>query len=517
MKTSHIIPRDILADLFCVIIWQTFMLKPWALNLIAFLCGAVVMVLELIGSRVLAPYVGTSVFTWTSLIGLMLAALSIGYWYGGRWADKHADDQHLALILFLSGLGIVWTTYAQRFVPHLPALLSDVRVSALAASFILFTPATVCLGMITPLLVKRKVEDLSTTGQTVGDVYAFSTIGSIVGTFLGGFLLISYFGTNAILFGLAAILFLLAGWAHPARPWKSALVVFLLLSANTVAFVWIKPAPIPLGSTSTLVADVDTTYSRFWIYDQSSGDQTVRYLTNNRRLVQSAMFLDSGEPTFLYIKAYDLAQTFNPDAKHTLMIGAGGFIYPNHFLKTYPEKTMDIVEIDSALEGLARRFFSFEDRGRARIYAEDGRTFLNRTTETYDAILLDAFGSDMSMPFQLATQESVQKISEHLSPNGTVLVNIFGATEGRRASFLKDEYATYQSVFPFVYVLPMYPHIPSTIPQNILLIASKTALTLPPGTGPQGIGTLTPLVTDGRRPFTDAFAPIERDLIDLHS
>lgn len=497
---------------------ELLMLKRMLLFFAAFVSGAAVMVLELAGSRVLAPYVGTSVFTWTSLIGLMLAALSAGYWWGGKWADRHPDDRHLAVILLLASVATAWVVYAQRFIPDPARISADIRLATIYASFVLFAPATVLLGMVTPMLVKRQIKELATSGSAVGNLYACSTIGSIVGTFLGGFLLISYFGTNAILFGLSIVIAILGSLFLPYRPAKSAAALALIAALHTTAYVFIGPAGIPLGPDTRLLADIDTSYGRFWVFDRLNGGHPIRLITNNRKVFQSAISVDTGEPVFPYILAYDLASVFRPQTQHVLMIGAGAFVYPNHFLKANPEKTMDIVEIDGALKGIAERLFSFDGRGRARIFTEDGRTFLNRPGDAYDAVLVDAFLGDSVPPFQLTTEEAVRGIGRRLGENGVVLVNVIGSLEGPRSSFLRAEYATYKTVFPYVYVLPTQGMRSADTPQNVMLVAARAPLSLPKGAGPGGIGALTELPAPYGEPvLTDDFAPVERYSAELHS
>src|SRR3989338_3386296 len=177
------------------------MIKFWQkisrLEIIVFIAGALVMILELIGSRLLAPYLGTSIFVWTALIGIVLGALSLGYYLGGRFSAKNPSLAFLCLILFLAGLAIFLVAIFKDFILFYSTYFG-VKSGAVFATIILFALPGVLLGMISPYAVRLKIKDLESSGGIAGNLYALSTIGSIVGTFLAGFYLIPTFGSNQI-------------------------------------------------------------------------------------------------------------------------------------------------------------------------------------------------------------------------------------------------------------------------------------------------------------------------------
>src|SRR5665648_670250 len=171
-------------------------ISKYLLEIVVFVCGAVVMIFELVGSRVLGPYFGTSIFVWTSLIGIILGSLSIGYYLGGKIADKKSSFKSLSLIIFLAAISIGLTVLIKDFwLFVLQNSFTDIRTSSVLASLGLFLPASVFLGMVSPYAVKLKIKNLDTSASTVGNLYAISTTGSIFGTFLAGFYLIPHFGT----------------------------------------------------------------------------------------------------------------------------------------------------------------------------------------------------------------------------------------------------------------------------------------------------------------------------------
>ncbi len=174
------------------------------------------MIYEIIGSRILSPYIGTSTYTWTSLIGVILAALSFGYWLGGKWADKKPDIKILAAAIFIAGGLFAVTILLKDFILAIISQNSlPLELKSIIAALLLFAPASVFLGFVTPYAVKLKTKTLDETGQTVGRLYALSTIGSIVGTFSAGFFLIPFVGSTRTLYFIAGSLILLSVFIAP--------------------------------------------------------------------------------------------------------------------------------------------------------------------------------------------------------------------------------------------------------------------------------------------------------------
>jgi predicted membrane-bound spermidine synthase len=197
-------------------------MRKFFLEIIVFICGAVVMAFEIIGSRMLGPYVGTSIFVWTGIIGVILLCLSLGYYYGGKIADKKPDFKLLAMIILFAGLFIgISTLIKDGLFSMLLNVFSNVKLISLLASFILFSIPSVLLGMVSPFAARLKIKTLDKSGSAVGNLYAISTLGSITGTFLAGFYLIPSFGVTSILYLLAIILVL------------SALLLYFIYRNNT--------------------------------------------------------------------------------------------------------------------------------------------------------------------------------------------------------------------------------------------------------------------------------------------
>ncbi len=447
-------------------------LSTYTLEATVFIVGAVIMIFELVGSRVLGPYFGTSIFVWTSLIGIILGSLSLGYYQGGKIADRHASLKGLSLIIFQAGVFIaLMIIFKDILLSFLHSLLPGIRLSSVLAAFVLFFPASFALGMVAPYAAKLKLDNLSNAGTTIGNLYAISTTGSIVGTFLCGFFLIPHFGTNALLTTLSLTLILVSLLLF-VRPIKKVdvLVVIICLAG------WHFSNGLTLVAGTHNFVDIDTAYNRIWIYDMPKGDagDIVRVMGINNE-DHSSMFLDSDELTNEYLKYYHLARHFNPEFQSALLLGGAGYSYPKDYLVQYPEATMDVVEIDPKVTALAKQYFRLEEDPRLAIYHEDARVFLNRTENKYDVIYGDAFGSRYSIPYQLTTVEAVQKMHDALSDDGIVILNLISSIEGDKGQFLRAEYATYASIFPQNFVFPIDNSDNGQATQNIVMISLKSA------------------------------------------
>ncbi len=423
------------------------------------------MILELAGSRILAPHVGTSIIVWTSLIGIILGSLSLGYYLGGKIADRKAAHRILAFIIFSAAILITLTAIIKNpILTFVGAYVFDLRTASILSTIILFTPASVVLGMIAPYAIKLKLKNLSSTGRTVGNLYAISTIGSIVGTFLAGFVLITFFGNTNLLLILATTLVLTSLLA------TSNIKLKAIITAITV--IGIVGFALQTGETTEAI-ELNTTYSYIKIYDGILNSKEVKIMKINNNF-HSAMYLDSPELVFEYTKYYRLIDHFAPNLKTALMIGGGAYSYPKDFLASHPKATLDVVEIDAELTQLAKEHFELKDDPRLTIYHEDGRTFLNRTENLYDAIMIDAFSSSLAVPYHLTTLENVENLERALNDDGVVIMNIISEIEGEGGKFLRAEYHTYKEVFPVVHLFPVQFPETGNIRQNVMLVATKS-------------------------------------------
>lgn len=448
-------------------------LRQTLLDVAVFVCGALVMAFEIIGSRVLAPFIGASTYVWTSLIGVILASLSLGYWLGGRMADRRPDVRILASVIFIAG-GLISVTVLVKeivlsFVASAPV---GVELRSVIASLLLFAPASVCLGFVTPYAVKLRMSSLADSGKTVGRLYALSTVGSIVGTFAAGFFLIPFVGSVRTLYLISACLIGVSLLLAPLALTRTTIGVFVIYVLSIVSS---EASSYMLNRSNDLI-DTDTEYSRVRVFrtTEPHSGKPIEAIATDPYFVQSAMLLDSDELAFEYSRYYHLARHFTPGFRNVLVIGGAGYSVPKEFLRKYADASIDVVEIDPGMTDIARRYFRLRDDPRLNIIHEDGRTFLNRAESSkYDVVIMDAFGSSFSVPYQLTTVEAVREMRRTLKDDGVMIFNLGSAIRGQASRFLQSELATYRAVFRKVMVFKVNAEYPDDRLQNLIIVAAS--------------------------------------------
>ena len=445
--------------------------------MLIFIAGMLSMSFEIAGARILGPFFGSSVFVWTSLIGVIMGSLSIGYWLGGVVSINKTSFSFLSYLLAISALFILITAIGNIYVlERVLKYVHGFRLRTVVGSALLFGPASILFGMILPYGVRLTMDRLSSSGLTVGKLYALSTFGSILGTFFTGFVLMPLLGFENILFLIAAVLvvfsfvFLLEPEKTPGFVVSSFVLIFFV-------FIWQK-----VKNETTDYIDIDTRYSRVIVFEthDPGTNRPLRMLRVNNEN-SSAMFTDSDdELPFEVLKYYRLVEHFVPGFSRTLMIGGSGYAFPKDYFRRYPFASMDVVEIDEGLTEVAKKYFNLQHNPDLNIYHEDGRTYLNRTIEKYDAVFMDAYKSMLTIPFQLTTVEAVQKIYNCLNDNGAVFANVISSLDESNNQFLLSEIKTYQVVFPQVYLLAVQHSDPTEeekkLFQNFMLIGLKSNL-----------------------------------------
>jgi len=481
-----------------------------------FLCGAALMIIELTGSRILAPFLGTSLVVWTSLIGIILASLSLGAWWGGALADRQPHTRLLGRIVLLSAWATAAIGLSKTWVLDFLQGAGGLHTVAIVATVALFAPAAILLGMVPPFAVRLCLEDRDHGGRTSGSLYAISTIGSIVGTFLAGFVLIAWVGSTAILFITAACLALASWLADPgAKALKGASILVFVL-----AVFFCRQQDHWLAGQGFL--DQDTPYNRVLVYTgkEAGSNRLTREMVTGPQGRQSAMYLDDPvELALPYTHFYRLVEYYRPQARRMLVLGGGGYSFPKYALAHYPDIQIDVVELDPGITQLARSHFGLSDHPRLTIFEEDARTFLKKVERPYDVILCDVFNSYYSIPFHLVTVEAVHLLRAALKPDGVALVNLLASSDGVASRFYKTLHATLQTGFaavqPYAVVDPADDHLW----QNMILAASNQPPAGTP-TDPDLLRMLThalPAPSDATVPFTDDYAPVDRLIGELNT
>ena len=436
---------------------------------VVFLSSGCTLILEIVAGRILAPYIGVSLYTWTSIIGVVLAGISLGNYVGGQVADRGSSPRTLGFILLAGGLASLLvlpltlvagdsnifrlncaggSPLGALCTPQLAIMVKIVLLTTL----IFFLPGFI-LGMVSPVVVRLSLSNLATSGNTVGRIYAFSTLGSIVGTFLTGFWLIPAFGTRLIVLGVGALLVIMAvllgGLWRVRRPSEG----FVNIGGAFLLFCLIAL----IDRTQALAGGCyrETGYFCIKVYDQTHGDRVLRTLVLDH-LIHS--YSDLSDPTYYeygYIKVYaeitDYVARERPDHR-ALFIGGGGYTLPRGMETTYPSSRIEVIEIDPGVTQAAYDQMGLDPNSRIVTHNVDARLHFDQIQggPKFDLIFGDAF-NDLSVPYHLTTREFDQQVRDVLRDDGFYLVNVIDKLHG--GLFIPSFVRTLKTVFPHVYVM----------------------------------------------------------------
>ncbi len=456
--------------------------------LVAFLCGAIVMALEIAGgARLLAPHFGSGAITWASVISVFLAGLSVGYFIGGMIADRFPHPNGLGLLLLgaAATIGLIPPLEAWLFpqetvigVGGIPMPMENLferiagRYGVLLAATVLFGAPSVLLGTVSPYLIRLASKGVETAGRTAGSIYAISTVGSIAGTLGCAFVLLPNWGVRTVLAQLTIATVIAACLCfamslivrtESRRRGRSGGSLLLLLAFALVT-----------SATAHVLYQRDSLYHRI-VVEEVNG---VRYLRFDASY-QSAMDLrDPDRAVFAYTDYLHLGIVFKPDAGKVLFVGLGGATAQKKFRKLYPHMTIHTAEIDPAVKEVAEKFFDFREDEKMKVFVEDGRAYLRKTKEQYDLIILDAyFGSryEVTLPFHLVTREFWQLARARLTNDGVVVFNLVGRLEGPQSRVTRAILKTMRLVFPELYLFPVeYRRMPWLFDRrNLIVIAPR--------------------------------------------
>jgi spermidine synthase len=411
------------------------------------MCGALVMVIEVLGSRIIGPFFGSSLFVWTSLITVTLVGLALGYTVGGILSDRRESPVYLYGIILLAGVAVLLIPVLKR--PVLEVALSlGLRFGALTASALLFGPALCLLGCVSPYIVKIAALEIKNIGRTVGLFYAVSTVGSFVGTVLAGFILIAWFPVNQIFVFIGGGLIVLAALYFLFFRNKRASLLLLALPFILPAPREIRAKVLPDGTKVTKLCDVDSFYGNVKVMEYSSQNNRIRELLLDGA-AQGGMHVATRMSVFGYSYYLQyIPYSLNPKGKNCLVIGLGMGAVPMWY-ESMGIMT-DVVDINPEIFRSAEKYFGFANRGERIV--EDARYFVSRSGKKYDYIILDVFAGE-STPFHVLSLESLQLISRRLNPGGVLGVNLIGSLRKDSlvtASVIK----TMQQVFTTVDIYP---------------------------------------------------------------
>lgn len=425
--------------------------------------GGVLMALEILSSRVLAPHFGNSVYVWGSIISVFLGALSGGYLWGGWLADRRpsvaALGRMVAMAALCQGLLLLFGTWLAG---RLGEMTGGTPAGTLLAAAVLFGPASVMLGTVSPWAVRLAARDLGHLGNTAGRLFALSTLGSLAGTLACTFLFIPFLELERILALLTAVTaatacVALAGSFRKEAPAAALAGVLLVLA---VPASWLSGRRPP-----EVIYERVTPYQTLQVAERDG----VRFLESDR-VPQATMRLADGESTMPYTHAVAAALLLRPEIERSLMIGLGGGSVGRYLLPRLPGLTIDYVDVDPAVPEVARRFFRFAQGPRMRVHVADGRRYLAGATGRWDLIYCDAY-IGQSVPFHLTTREFLDEVRRHLEPGGVFALNL---AAGLGDPFSQAMYRTMRDRFDSVYVFAV------RRAPNVLVMATRDPVALSP-------------------------------------
>ena len=385
--------------------------------------GALVMVVEILGARIIGPFFGVSLFVWTALISVTLLALAIGYAIGGRLADHSPNPGRLYLLIAVAGTWLVILPFFKGIV--LEALVpAGLRLGAFLSASLLFGPPLFLLGCVSPFVLRLAAVDITRLGRTAGLLYAVSTAGSFIGAAGTGFYLLGSLGIIATLrmSGALLICLSLAYFAH-RRHWSG-----LAWLAALLPLAWSPPA-----TTEARMAD-GTPVRIVWARDSFYGAvKVIEYLGTSLRtremtidgLIQGGIDQASGQSIYEYTYLLErLPLAVNPSAKTALVVGLGTGLVPRQLAER--GVATDVVELDPQVLAAARSLFGFP--ASIPVALEDARTFLSKRGKTYDILIIDVFNGDTT-PGYLLSREALRDARKRLSPSGVMAFNLIGSLD----------------------------------------------------------------------------------------
>jgi spermidine synthase len=429
---------------------------------IVFISGAVVLAIEIAGTRVLGPFYGVSLFLWSALITVTLAALSLGYAVGGRWADRNPRYSTLGAVLGTAGLWLLLTIWLKH--PIIDAMQPlGLRGAVLSSALLLFFPPLTLLGMTSPYAIRLRAKHLGEVGRTAGDIYAVSTVASVVAALATGFFLIPMVGVNRLFAICGALLIAASVVAFRAgRGGGGNAVVNLLipLAAGLLA----AATPIArVGTSIALAAHEESPYADLRVLDWE--DRRFLLIDGGTHTVVDRETFDT---LFPYAVVMDIPKHLFASPGEAVLIGLGGGSVARSYYRSGWK--VDSVEIDARVARLAEEYFSCDPES-AGVHIMDGRQYFITTDKAYDLVLLDAFGSS-AIPFHLVTREAFALVKSRMRPGGVLAINLEARTW--HDLLVHSLAATLSTQFAHVTALPIA-EPPNTL-GNLVLLASDRPL-----------------------------------------
>ena len=473
-------------------------MSTWRYGAVTFMAGAGALATEICASRLLAPYFGSSTIVWANVIGLILIYLAVGYWVGGRIADRWPTPRHLGGILVAAAVCIAALPFAAHPVLDLAVrgfdgLSAGAVVGSFFAALALFSVPVTLLGTVSPYVLRLSLHDLSRAGTVAGRLSSLATLGAIAGTFIPALLSIPAIGTQRTLLASATLV--------------AAAAALLLRRAAVVAVAIGGLIAVPPGAvraTAGVIFERESPYQYVSVVQEPDGSRQLilddGFTTHS--VWRANTVLTGGEWDMFLV----LPPLLDTPAPRVLVIGNAAGTQARAFGALYPRAVIDGVEIDPVVTEAGERYMGLHDNPNLHVITDDGRPYLMRTSTHYDLVIVDAYRQPY-VPFYLATQEFFSLVRDHLNPGGIVALNaeavpgdtrLQTAIEGTLASVLPQAWGWQPLRFNELVIGMQSPQPRSRILGRV-------------GGVPAAVRSLVPLFRSGLRPLSPASDPLTDD------
>lgn len=408
---------------------------------LSFLEGSAVMASELLGAKMIAPFFGGSMYVWAAVLGVTLFALMSGYYFGGYISQKIKRSSLVYWVLMISGLFLIIMPYTSIWIME-QTINMDIRLGATLSLMVFMFPPLLFMGMTSPILINMINKKVDSSGRSAGSIYAISTLGGILATFLVGFYLLPEFGIKwpCFVFGLLLILFPLMALIKN----KSYTAILILIPVILMGFVNSQKVK-KQSKNIKLRYSSEGVMGQIRVYDMpfrtfSRGYKNARVLMVNNT-AQTLMDRDNPEyDVWDWSYYFPTAASIFPEGSEALLLGLGGGTLVQQFKRL--DFNLDVVEIDKRIKDVAIEYFHVDPK--TNIMIDDARHFININQKKYDIVTLDLFLNE-TPPSHVLTKESFQKIKSFLNPNGLIMMNFYGYLSGDIGKASRCVYKTFKS------------------------------------------------------------------------
>lgn len=427
----------------------------------SFIAGFSLMTVELISSRIVAPIIGNSIFTWTSVIGVTLLGLSLGSWIGGIIADNTKNKNILPLAFLISSILVFFIPILAKNTDFLLKISDSILWLNLFLSIYLFLLPAISIGTIQPIVLKNFADDFSKIGSRYGLLSAVWSIGSVLGVFLTGFVFISTIGSYETVF-LMSLILIITGLFF-INDDKNILKLFILIMfLGMLYFYFIKTTE---NTSKNIVFQKETNYYNAKVVDlyiDEFGQSRALFLDVDSHSIQPEKISEH-----FYPEMYPVFSHLKTNIKDILVLGAGAYTMPKYFKNYYKDSSVSVIEVDKELQNIGEKYFDLKKYDINTIIG-DAKIIIKKDPKKYDLIFGDAYNSFISVPWYLLTKEWNKEIKEKLNENGIYAINFIGSIEGEGSNFTNSIVNTFKIIYPNFYVF-VFGINPTQI-QNIVLV-----------------------------------------------